>query len=372
MIIAKDIDSYSIDLQNILSLTVKEIEKKSITDNSLLKKYGNAFEKIVCDTLNTVSEGTAFHKIFEQTSTHAFPDIYAKILEKNWFGVEVKTSQNDWKCFGNSIFESTRIQNLEDRIYVFFGKFSNSALECRWAKYDTCIDNINITHSPRYQINMDIKGNNALSVFSKMDTTYLKFSNCSSTERMDYVRKFKRKNLGQDVALWWLPDHEEPTIEDEKKLIIKLFSDLNPEQKVEIRNIAIVLFPEIFSKDPKKYFRLLPWLASRYGVVTGNIRDNFTAGGKKIIEYQNVKYSLPKICFHILTGKKEIKSILSNINLDDLINRWELPINTKFETSEDKISHWIDLVTLNLNQQLPPNSTFPSKAWLKSLFLINK
>jgi hypothetical protein len=59
----------------------------------------------------------------------------------------------------------------------------------------------------------------------------------------------------------------------------------------------MALFPEIFSnKGRKKYIHLPTWLASQYGVVMGNIRDLFTAGGQYDFIFKGDKFKIPKIC----------------------------------------------------------------------------
>jgi hypothetical protein len=369
MIVLKDINEYESELQAILTLSVDRLQESFKSNDQLLKLSGILFEREVCRTLNEFSVGYSFHNKFEQASTLAFPDLYVKILENKWFGVEVKTSQGDWKCFGNSIFESTRLPNLDDRIFVFFGKFSPSKLECRWAKYDECIDNINITHSPRYQINMDIKDDPSLSVFSKMKITYLDFYKSDISERMEYVRKFKRQGIGQDIALWWLPDHETPNVNDEEKLLIKLLSSLSNHKKAEIRYSAIALFPEIFSKNQNKYSNLLVWLASRYGVVTGNLRDLFSAGGQYDIHFNGLNYRIPKICKHLQLDRDNVIKIITSSDKDELASKWNLDINLIPEKSGERVSLWIGEVVSYLKQQPTMPVEFPLLKWLTSIYL---
>ncbi|WP_426581851.1 hypothetical protein [Mucilaginibacter sp. R-33] len=368
MIIVKDIEAYTSELQNILSLAVKRITEESVYQPDLLKLSGSLFERVVCETLNRVSADSIFENKFEHSSAHAFPDIYAKILENKWFGIEVKTSQGDWRCFGNSIFESVKIENLEDRIYVFFGKFSSNLLECRWAKYESCIDNINITHSPRYQINMDIVDKPDLSIFSKMDTSYVDFSTSDINKRMELVRSFKRKGLGQNVALWWLPDHQEPNEDDEKKLVIKLLSDLPKVNREIIRNQAMAFFPEIFSNNSKtKYSQVLTWLASQHGVVTGHLRDEFTSGGKWQMSFNDKAYALPKICLYLYEGRKQIKEYIQSALPDDLEQKWKLQENV-LKNNPGRLQLWINIVSINLTQLNTMPQNFPIQTWLSLIF----
>lgn len=355
MIISKQIKAYSIELETILNRSVASIEQKAIQNRKLLDLSGTAFEKEVCKALNESAINTDFANSFEQASRHAFPDLFARVLEKKWFGVEVKTSQKDWKCFGNSIFESTRVKNLSDRIYVFFGKFTNP-LECKWAKYEHCIDNINITHSPRYQINMNVINDKTNSIFEKMSVSYAQFYQLDVPTKMDYIRKYKKATIGKDVALWWLPTNDEPSDIDEQRLLIKLFSSLTDEQKKQIRYQAIALFPSIFSNHPKKYDQVLIWLASNFGVVTGSMRDLFSAGGKYKVAFNNKDYRIPKIFYHVAADIGAIKAFIEDCSTEELNQYWQINI------AKPKLNHWIELVAQHVKF-----SDFPLESWLLDL-----
>lgn len=349
MIFNPTIDNLNSDLQLILEKSVAGIEQK-LKGVEKSKVSGTAFEKEVCETLNEYSNGSQFSQKFEQASTHAFPDIFNKVLENKWYGVEVKTSQSGWKCFGNSIFETTRIQNLDDRVYLFYGNFQEG-LKCRWSKYEDSIETINITHSPRYHINMDISiGQESTTVFEKMSISYKDFINTDVENRMKYVREFKRSELGKNAALWWLPNNE---IEDESfdsNLTIKLLSSLSKPEKNFIRCKSIVLFPEIFNSN---FNNVLVWMASEYGVVTGSLRDLYTAGGKHKILSEGEQLRIPRIYGHVELNIDLIKKIISELTDFEIYNYWsqkakpENPLNYWIEeiskySIDEKISNWIN------------------------------
>ena len=358
MIISKETEPFDKELQSILDKSKAQIEEKSNAGFDFKKLSGTAFEKVVCDSLNETSSGTSFDNKFEQASTHAFPDLYSRVLENKWFGVEVKTSQKDWKCFGNSIFESTRIPNLDDRIYVFFGKFTNP-LECKWARYEDCIDNINITHSPRYQINMDVDDEINPSVFKKMEVSYYDFQNSDIGIRMEALRSYKRKELGDDVALWWLPENEEPTAEDEGKLVIKLFSALDVDRKNRIRNQSLILFPELYH-NRASYDRVLTWLASRHGVVTGSLRDIYSAGGKHTVSFKSKSFRLPRIYGHLEDEKDNIIDTLTKISSSELSYYWDMKVK---EDLKWRLLTWMDQI-----EEYSSIDDFPLRKWLIELF----
>jgi hypothetical protein len=282
---------------------------------------GEAFEDIVCSELNNISVNTAFARTFEKTPKLAFPDIVAKIQEKHWIGIEVKTSQKDWKCFGNSIFESTRINDVSD-IYVFFAKFSKP-LECKWGEYAQCIETINITHAPRYQINMELACQHKTPVFDTMGISYEQFRRLSISEQMHYVRHLKKSQLGRDAALWWLPDSLDIEA-SEKKLVITLFNELDKSKQHTLVGQGLILFPELFKKQSStKYHRLIKWLAAEHGIVSHSIRDAFSSGGQYTLRIHGKTVQAPKIYKTLYLHKDVIMNYFNNtlpIQKDDWVS----------------------------------------------------
>ncbi len=357
MIYARDSSDFVPIFEKLLATVCIVLERDFKEVKNAKAISGTAFEKIICDRLNLLSKNTPFENKFEQTTAFAFPDIIAKVLENNWFGIEVKTSKDSWKCFGNSIFESTKIENLEHRIYLFFGKISET-LSCRWGKYEACIESINITHSPRYQINMDIVNKPQSSIFAKMATSYHEFSEMPVITKMSHVRAYKKKELGKNTALWWLPTNDNID-ENERRLVIRLFNELTVAEKKEIRNLSIVYFPIIFSTESTKYEQLTKWIAATFGVISSSMRDTFSAGGKHIINVNNNVSKLPHIFKHIETNVIQIKEIITTTSNHELADFWGIDVNQ----NSDKISLWIDSVC-NYSTHNPPEI----KKWLTNLF----
>src|SRR3989344_6091119 len=122
------------------------------------------FETIVFEQMCEAAKGTTFEGTVRQTGTHAFPDIIAN----KYFGVEVKMTVNDhWTSTGNSVLESSRIEDVE-RIYIMFGKFGEK-FDPRYRLYQECVPEISVTHPPRYRINMDLPLGK--SIFDKIGVT---------------------------------------------------------------------------------------------------------------------------------------------------------------------------------------------------------
>ena len=92
------------------------MKKKSSKKISSL--HGRNLEPYVKDVITELAINTVFENSIELIGGQKFPDIVAK----KYYGIEVKTTtQNHWKTTGNSVLESTRVDNVE-RIFMLFAK----------------------------------------------------------------------------------------------------------------------------------------------------------------------------------------------------------------------------------------------------------
>lgn len=358
MIISKATDVYLDDFKILLEKAKLNIENLSSKD----VPSGELFEGYLLDILKQLSESSIFEGTFEITSKNAFPDIISKIEKNNWLGIEVKTSQKDWKCFGNSIFENTRIKEV-DNIFIFFLRV-NPKINCRWDYYANCIETINITHSPRYLINMNMVLEKKENVFSLFGLSYDSFRNLPTQDRMNLVIKLKKKELGPDVALWWLPD-DKTNEGDDSKLVIRLFNEIPVALRNTIKAKAVIFFPELFlEKSPKKYLNVSKWLAAEFGVVSHSLRDIFSAGGKFKVFLDGQEFILPRIFSLLDIQRNDIKDLFNILDTDELLAHWP-----KSHKQEDLLLRWIDLVISYATKSNQINKPFLVK-WLRRLYLI--
>lgn len=306
---------------------------------------GAQFERQLLDVLQDLSKDTVFENTFEITGKNSFPDIVSQIQENKWLGIEVKTSKADWTCFGNSIFEGTRIKDVQD-IYIFFAILSET-VKCRWGAYEDCIETINITHSPRYQINMALLDDKKSNVFAVMGLDYDGFRCLSHSEAMSYVRKLKREQYGADIALWWLPENEEEE-GNEKKLEFKTLSELSQADSKTIKADCLAMFPEIFGNSSAKFNRVTKWLASEYGVVSHALRDNFSAGGRVSVSYKGRQLDCPRIIQTVLDHKNEIRGVFDSSSLERVVQFW--PADS-YKDLSDVFESWITMVSRTCKEQ---------------------
>ena len=156
----RDISKANEAFADFMSLTEKCLNYKVGNDHELYKDCGGRkMEEVALGVLKEVAPQTPFcPEEIRLVSGAKFPDIQAE----RYYGVEVKTTKSDsWKSVGSSIVESTRIEDVS-MIYMLFAKLGGDFVEFRCKPYEECLDNISLTHQPRYQIDMELKENKHL------------------------------------------------------------------------------------------------------------------------------------------------------------------------------------------------------------------
>lgn len=298
-----------------------------INEAYFVKRTANEFENDVYQSLVNSSKNTEFENTIDLISGHRFPDIIAN----KFYGVEVKTTKtNHWKSIGNSVLETTRVDQVEN-IFIYFGKLTDP-VGFKYRAYQDCLYDIAVTHSPRYLIDMDTNSNDT--IFSKMRIEYNELRQLQNPIKpfVDFYRKKTRP--GEEP--WWMEDNAlvvSPTI--------KIFSNLKKDEKDKLIVNAIAYFPEIFGNSPTKYHRVAGWLASKYGIVDSSLRDRFSAGGQIDIQLGSSKYSnVPRIFKNLSDCFSDIVDIIKETSIDDLNYYWGVELGHKVNL----IDVWLNLV----------------------------
>lgn len=269
-------------------LSIKSAQSPTVFINMAPQEIEESVFKHLCDA----ARGTSFDGKILWLSGHAFPDITANQI----YGVEVKSSKNqNWKSTGNSVLESTRVKDIK-YIYICFAKLS-TPVQFKYRSYQDCLSGIAITHSPRYLIDMQLEEGE--SIFSKMGITY---DELRAEERpLRTVTNYFRSITLPGEEPWWL--ETEDSSENNVPPTITLFNKLSLSDKQKYLIEMFARFPELLSHSTQKYQGPASYLAARHGVVSSNIRDHFTAGGKVEIRLQNKIFcNLPQVYqkFHAL------------------------------------------------------------------------
>lgn len=290
------------------------------------------FEKIVYEKMCEAAKSTSFDGTVVQTGTYAFPDIIAN----KYFGAEVKMTEKDhWVSTGNSVLESSRIEDVE-RIYIVFGKLGGEA-DVKYRLYQECLPEVSVTHSPRYRIDMNLDAGK--SIFDKMGIDYDVLR--KDRDAIKKIKNYYRKQLGEGEELWWIDkDAEEKSISP----VIRQFRSLSAAEKEDFLVEAMILFPEIFGAKLTKFEGPAAYLIAEHNAVCPNMRDPFTAGGKFSVRIGGRKKELPQLAKKLYVLAKKIKEKIKLMDEEDLVYYWKAK-----KIEKDKIGQWKKIVDVNFS-----------------------
>lgn len=295
-----------------------------------LSKGAQKLEPEVKAALDIVAKGTKFENTIEIISGQRFPDIVAA----KYYGVEVKSTKDDkWTMIGGSVVEGTRVEDV-GHIFILFGKL-HKPIEFRTRRYEECLYDIAVTHSPRYKIDMELK--RGKTIFDKMGITYDEMRKLDNP--IDPVVKYFRSILKPGESLWWV--NGEDATEGDAPAKIRMWKTLSKEEREELIAQGFALFPELFSNRLNKYERFTLWLVANHGVISSSMRDPFSAGGQVDFEINGHLYEhLPKKYGQLAVNKNRVEEIVKSTDDNTLSVTWHI-VNVE---SKNRMKHWIDLV----------------------------
>lgn len=317
------------ELMRISTLRLNDYVK--VHGKEYVKAKSDVVEELVCKMMTDCATGTPFEGTIKLVSGHKFPDIVAG----GYYGTEVKsTKSNKWESFGNSIFENTRIKSVK-RIFLTFGKM-DSPIEFLSKPYEECISGVVVDHSPRYHIDMRIQEKGGLSIFEDLGVTYDEFRTIPDSVQVKMIAKKSKERLKEGESLWWHPDQEDIITPQ----TIKLMSTLETEEKEKLIAEAYCYFPELFSKNPKKYRQYVLWLITDKNIATGNARDGFSAGGQiDICLKSGVIVRVPAVIGKLKKYNNLIKDIIQDAPSGVLKDRWKVD-----RIKKNRVRQWTSII----------------------------
>lgn len=362
-----------IEFEHLLNRVTDELNYNAKKDiNYYLHLNGTNLESVVIDTMKKCCKSTSFkQEDIQLLSGQNFPDILTSYSsDPRYFGVEVKTTkENKWVSTGSSIVESSRANSV-DQIYLLFGKLSLPHAEFKTRKYEECLYDIAVTHSPRYLINMNIRPEE--SIFSKMGTIYEDFR--QSSNNIEQARAYYRQQAhineqktGEKELPWWLRGEEfsSENINAKRIIDITLFSKLSESMKKDLKSKAFILFfHDILSNKADKYESTVLWFCEKYSVLVHNARDLYTAGGQGYVTNGGTQYGpYPKVIISLVDYKLHIKNILDKPSqdlLDDILKYWG-----SIEKSSNLYEEWAKKISTFMKNS-PSFKSIPIEQFLLS------
>lgn len=327
MIISLNPEPLRNEFDALLNSTLKQLNIEGSTNPKIFANLaGTKLENHIGSMMTEISQGTVFENSIKVIGGQKFPDIVAK----KFYGIEVKTTtQNHWKTTGNSVLESTRVNDVE-RIFMLFAKLANP-IEFKCRPYEECLSEVVVTHSPRYLIDMNLPIGKT--IFDKMETPYDTLR--KKENPLGYVVDYYKSKLKPGEQLWWIDNN------NISNLSIKMWKHIDKEKKSEIVIKIMVYFTEIFGNSNNRKFERIPaWLVAKEGIVTSNVRDLFSSGGKgKIVVGLKTYENIPRIFLNLFDNLSSIIETLIQTSAIELSEYWGIKT-----TETKKISDWIELV----------------------------
>lgn len=294
------------DYEKLLDEVTKNVQKR-ITEIGDVKVKGTDFEKIVYEEL--IKSGVNPDAITH--STQKFPDFIIND-DAVTIGVEVKKTDADkWDVPGGSVYESLR-NSIET--FVLMGKFGGVP-EARLRKYEECISNLTVTHSPRFHLKLDMA----------TGEDYLTRNNASDLLDLPKGKELNRRIrelLRTDKDTWYTEES------------VESFSDLSSEEKISFFVDGVVLFPEVTGRD---YSKFAPWMTYKCLIWCSNVRDVFSAGGTK--EFNS--FIASAVMARILERTELIIDRISKMTDVELKTHWEVEEDMSLS---DRVDKWIELI----------------------------
>jgi hypothetical protein len=255
------------EFEELLS-TVAATLTQEVRDKPELAKP-SAFEGRARELLRELARPKGI-EVDPEAHAQVFPDIPV-----GEFGVEVKVNSADfWRSVANSVFEGTRHEGIK-HVYVLFGKMGGTP-EVRWGRYEDSVMHVRTSHVPRFEV--EIGTNKPL--FAKFGLTYDEFCELPDEGKMRLIREYARGRRKEGEHLWWLEEKPEKEQQHSLDLQVRLFMNLEQDEKRRLRAEASLLCPQI-AKPPrskKKYEDAAMYLLTYRGVLCPQARDLFSAG----------------------------------------------------------------------------------------------
>lgn len=298
-----------------------------------------AFETAVFKAIEEAAKDTGVQ--VTHLGKRAFPDIKLEyMVDREKVGVEVKlhTTGEAWTTLGNSAYASTQEPNLAT-IYLFFGNFEKTPAEFEIKPYGECIQDIKITHNPRYMI--DMKSSRDFCV-EEMGLSFDALRAIDERNREIYVNTYIAKTKYKEL------------------------SDLINKRRVIAQ--GFVLFPEFFANNQQiRYRRMSVWLFAK-NILCRNVRDFLSASGKQTIAIIGPE-ELPKIFSSLQNCATEFKEELINTPSIILNRSWSEcgTISTIPGNLKGRIDLWLDLVAQQHEKELIPETPYKFRDTLEKL-----
>lgn len=267
-----------INLISKLEQSLKKYCRENVDWSKSSGRWSDLAEQLVYEEFKKILVSSGYSEsVLSEKLGNKFPDytIFGK------YGIEVKTAKRkkSWVTIGNSVLEGTRVPGVASIYLVLFKSFEGLT-EVRIERYESCLSDFTVTHSPRYKIDLDTE----ITIHEKMGTTYDEFADLEDPRSA--VVSYIRESSGGDS---WFSGGEDESYQNVADARLRFFDELSTLEKKNVKSEALLRFPLILKRENADYKPLSKWLVTEKGIINNSLRDMFSAGGDKLNKSVGVK-----------------------------------------------------------------------------------
>lgn len=221
---------------------------------------------------------------------HSFPDVSIK---NSNIGIELKGSASSRRFNGNSVVASTMLPNLK-KIYLFY--WIGMTGELGFKNYFDCVSTPVVTHSPRFQLDIDLKPSQSMfgSASGKVGEVESVIFGLDGIDSNKIIKWMADNARLKGETPWWIAEDDSSPVGSTG--LIKC-TDLPFNRRRAFMKAAFLAFPKIFDRtSPNKYNGLFEWAVSVKSVLSS--RDDYSAGGRIMLNLPNFssqKIEVPQV-----------------------------------------------------------------------------
>ena len=334
MIVSEKIDATANAFRRVLNKSIAILKADAAKDaKTYIASSGTKLEGLVLRALETSARKTEFDGSIRLASGQKFPDI---VLMSGGMGVEVKsTTQNHWVTTGNSVRESTRLPDIK-KVFLMFGKLAEP-IDFKVRLYEECLKEVLVTHYPRYQIDMNLEAGQT--IFDKIGKSYDEVRQLAepATPMIEYYSSKLRKG----ESLWWSKNSN--VEEQSSPLTVRELNLIDEDEQMNLIADTFILFPQLFGNSTDKFHEILMWFL-RKGVICGNIRDFYSAGGK----WHLGAIAVPQVIKRFYENRNNFFMRIQEMDSRELNEAWKV----KIPSSCNRILFWLELVSNYIKDQV--------------------
>lgn len=262
----------------------------------------------------------------------SFPDLTIKCDGEEIFWIELKRSNSE-RIPGNSIIE---VGGFLERVGKVHGKkWALKALflvawvkgEVRVEPYFRYVETVNVTHSPRYLLNFSKDWEIVKKVLDDLDTENWWLEADKIYDELVKPKEVFWKIIRSEAGSfpdWLVQDLLKDSGEEATNFMFKFYKDLSVQDKTLWRAKVFLWVPVILTKHPKKYSRVEDFLFRNNIIAPKNLRDEFSAGGRKEEKKPRVFFELESLKDKIA---EEISGVIEKDEARELLNAWKAQSN---------------------------------------------